>query len=80
MKRIAKRKPLTFEDALRRVMQVSKQDIERLQGNKEAMEWVKEKRGPKPRANAQEGAREAPSCSKHSVLARRASQSHPSGD
>jgi len=44
-----KAKPLTFEDALRRVMQVSKEDMKRLQENPEAMEWVREKRGPKVR-------------------------------
>lgn len=42
-----KAKPLTFEGALRRVMQVSKDDMKRLQANPEAMEWVREKRGPK---------------------------------
>ncbi len=42
-----KAKPLTFEDALRRVMQVSKDDVKRLQENPKAMEWVREKRGPK---------------------------------
>jgi len=42
-----KAKPLTFEDALRRVMQVSKKDMQRLQATPEAMEWVREKRGPK---------------------------------
>ncbi len=44
-----KAKLLTFEDALRRVMQVSKDDLKRLQANPEAMEWVREKRGPKPK-------------------------------
>ncbi len=40
-------KTLSFEDALRRVLQVSKDEMKRLQENPEAMEWVREKRGPK---------------------------------
>lgn len=53
-----KAKPLSFEDALRRVMQVSKDDMKRLQANSEAMEWVREKRGPKAKGqlHSSEGA------------------------
>ncbi len=36
-----------FQEALRGVMKVSKEDMKRLQANEEAMGLVREKRGPR---------------------------------
>ena len=38
-----------FEDALRKVMQVSKEDLKKIQAEEEAEKADKPKRGPKPK-------------------------------
>ncbi len=38
-----------FESALRRVLQVSKEDLKRLSTSQEAKNAVKQKRGPRPK-------------------------------
>jgi hypothetical protein len=39
-----------FEDALRKIMQVSKEDLKKIQAEEEAEKADKPKRGPKPKS------------------------------
>ena len=48
----SKRPPemVNFEDALRQIMQVSKEDLEKIQAEEEAEKADKPRRGPKPKS------------------------------